>query len=1032
MAARLIHISDIHYRKGWEENHGAVLHALVDDIDALMKEAKEDVFYVIVSGDIVQAADDRASYDEFLAKFGGALDRLGVSKGHRLCVPGNHDVSQSRVAASATDHEGVVCQNLDETALNEYLQSCNSVFNDKFDAYRTFEAQFSAHPGIASATAGGGFALNEQIGVYCLNSALFSSAGVNDPKGHPIPDKQRLAVGTRALHSWLRECPCPCKVLVSHHPLDWLADWASRELRSLLHSGSFAIFLSGHAHDQAAYHLVTDGKPFVQLHAPPLFTKKSEELGYAVISVCPTRHRALDVTYRQWTKFQRFLPGVGLSGTEDGVLPILADASTTRRGVAHAFDPVDRYLSTELEEALKAFSSQPRVWVDPVISEKAETDTAAKEAAQHNVSTIVASPTSTVIQAPPQFGLSCLARNLCQQAWRASPAARWVCIDTWQVKPTQNSVLRAVETDLKRTGQELADVRCIILDSWRASDKQAVRILKTLCDTFSEIPIFVMQTMDDQTPISPVDDEAVGRGFRVLHLWSLSRQHVRAVVASYNQERHLGDEDIVTARVISDIDTLNMYRTPLNCLTVLKASEADFDENPVNRTEVLHRVLFILFSVDTVPRYKARPDMKDCEHALGYFVETLIRDERYTFTRDDFLSKVRGFCIDQVISVNADVLFDILYDAHIVVPFGSEYGFKFTSWLYYFAAHRMHHDSAFSEFILSEMRYSRFPEIVEFYTGIDRQREDAVRVLASDLRHGVAVVHERCGLPRELNPLQLLQWQASPETMDKMQAELRDGVAESNLPSVIKDRYADKDYNRSRPYCQSVRDVLTGHSMISLMLSVSAAARALRNSDYVDPAAREELLDAIMEGWRQISQVLFVLLPPLAERGHASFDGAWFVLTGDFADNPAERFTQILMAIPFNVVRWYQDDLFSPKMSPLLAKSLEHEKDDLIRHEKILLLIAKRPDGWRDRVQRYIHTSHKRSFYLSDVYKKLREQYRYAFADAREIKDLEYLIKMVNTKHVHGVKRPRVKAVGKVPDSVLPERPYPDSEGIGQ
>jgi len=737
VATKLIHISDIHYRKNWEENHGVVMRALVNDIKAQMGASRTDTFYAIFSGDIVQAADDQDSYSCFLSEYGTAFDDLGIPRSHRFCVPGNHDVSRKRIHRSIFDHEGIVSQNLDETSVNDYLKSCNAVFLEKFNSYQDFESKFTDMPTVAASLAGNGYKLDEQLGVYCLNSAIFSSGGLQGSTGELLIDKERLVVETRALYSWVAQCEAPCKVLVTHHPLDWLTEWASQELNTLL-NGKFALFLSGHSHDQKAHHLINEGKSFVQLHAPPLFTSKSDILGYSIITICPTSHRVSEVAYRQWTRHQRFLPGVSFSGTDDGKLTILNQILMNSFGIKNSFDPVEQYLSNELEDALTSFSSQPRIWVDPIISEKPETYKKAKEVAQYNVSEIVSATVSTVIQAPGQFGLSCLARFLALQAWRQSPSSRWVCLDVRRLKPTRNFILKAVANELKRTGQQETEASCLILDSWKASDKDAVRVLKTVCENFSHIPVFVMQTMDGQTPISPVDDETVGRTFRVLHLWSLSREHVRSVVASYNDERHIGDEDTVTTRVVNDIDTLNIHRTPLNCLTVLKASEADFDENPVNRTEILHRVLFILFNIDTIPRYKVRPDMKDCEHVLGYLVETLIRNDEYSFTRDRFLYAVKMFCKEQVIVVDADVLFDILHNAHILVSFGSEFCFKFTSWLYYFAAHRMHHDRAFADFILSDMHYSRFPEVMEFYTGIDRQREDALRVLERDVRRGVA------------------------------------------------------------------------------------------------------------------------------------------------------------------------------------------------------------------------------------------------------------------------------------------------------
>jgi predicted MPP superfamily phosphohydrolase len=1031
MSIKLIHISDIHYRKNWDENHGVVLRALFRDIEEQMEASNNDTFYAILSGDIVNAADDQDSYRSFLTKCGGAFDDIGILRSQRFCVPGNHDVSRKRIQRSIHDHEGIVSQNIDENKLNDYVQSCNSVFLEKFDFYREFESKFTDMPAIVDSIGGKGYSLDEQLGIYCLNSALFSSGGLQSSSGHMLIDKQRLVVETRTLHSWLSQCKEKYKVLVTHHPLSHLAGWASHELRSLL-TAEFSLFLSGHSHDQDAFNTISEKKPVLQIHGPPLFTNKSDTLGYSIITVCPTESGVSEVAYRQWTKHQRFLPGVSFSGTEDGKISISQQNLSQVSGVDSSFDLVDQYLSNELEDALKAFTSQPRVWVDPIISEKPETDRKARDGKQNSISEIVAETISTVIKAPGQFGLSCLARYLAQQAWRASSNSRWVCLDARQLKPTKNFVLNAVTSDLKRTGQKIEDVNCIVIDSWKASDKNAVHILKTLCDTFSHIPFFVMQTIDGHTPISSIDDETIGRTFRVLHLWALSREHVRSVVASYNHERHIGDEDTVTNRIVNDIDTLNIHRTPLNCLTVLKASEADFDENPVNRTEVLHRVLFILFNVDALPRYKVLPDMKDCEHALGYLVENLLRNDEYTFSRERFLKSVRMFCKEQIIDIDADVLFDVLHNAHILVSFGSDYCFKFTSWLYYFAAHRMHHDSSFSEYILSNMRYSRFPEVIEFYTGIDRQRIDAIRVLAKDVREGVETVQKKCGLPIDLNPLPLLEWQASPETLEKMQSEIRDGVAESNLPTPIKDRYADRDYDRTRPYCQTVREFLSGHSMACLMLSISAAARALRNSDYANPDDRQDLLGAIMEGWRQVTQILFVLLPPLVERGHASFDGALFVLAGGFGKDPEERIHDILTAIPENVVRWYQDDLYSPKMAPLLSRYFRQETDALIKHEMILLKIGKRPKEWKEHVQKYIHSNHKRSFYLRDVDSKLREQYTYAFVNTRELKDLEYLIKMVTTKHIHGVKKPKTKAVNKMPDTVLPDRTGPTAGEIEQ
>ena len=373
-------------------------------------------------------------------------------------------------------------------------------------------------------------------------------------------------------------------------------------------------------------------------------------------------------------------------------------------------------------------------------------------------------------------------------------------------------------------------------------------------------------------------------------------------------------------------------------------------------------------------------------------------------------------------ALDVQIVFDILYANHILVSLGSHFCFKFAYWIYYFAAQRMHHDQDFTEFIFSNMHYARFPEIMEFYTGIDRRRVDALNVLIEDLKRGTTTLQAKCGLPDEINPYKFIQWKPSSAMLEHMQNEVNDGVSASNLPAAIKDRYADCGYDRRRPYYQEVRDILTGDSLLSMMLSMKAAAQALRNSDYVAPDVKRTLLREILNAWKQLSQILLVLVPLLAERGHASFDGISFLLAGNFGDTPEERLRSILIEIPTNVVSWYKDDLFSQKMGPLLIEQFVSEVDDIKKHELVMLLIEKRPGSWKGVVQKYIEAVSKNSFYLLDVRRVLEHQYQYSYAAPRELKDIEYLIKMTAAKHLFGTKKPGIKAIKKIPDFVLPER----------
>ena len=116
---------------------------------------------------------------------------------------------------------------------------------------------------------------------------------------------------------------------------------------------------------------------------------------------------------------------------------------------------------------------------------------------------------------------------------------------------------------------------------------------------------------------------------------------------------------MVTKKITDDIDALNIHRTPLNCLLILKLVERAFDDSPVNRTEVIAKVLYFLFhEFDKIPAYATHgTDLKDCEYALGYLCEWMIRTNKRSFTQNEFIDQVRKYCARQMIDLDVALLF---------------------------------------------------------------------------------------------------------------------------------------------------------------------------------------------------------------------------------------------------------------------------------------------------------------------------------------------------------------------------------------
>ncbi len=1025
MTTAIIHLSDFHHVVGQFENHSVVVEALFADLKRQLEQINAKRVYLVFSGDIAQAGGSPEQYTNFKNIYHERLCAVGIPKEQRICVPGNHDLSQDRVSKDYVLHEGVISQNLDEVKFNDFILGTPNVLTEKFEAYIDFETDFAKYGLGKNGITGAGWDLTDHIGVYCVNTSLCSSGGIFKD-GTAVPDKGRLCIDTRSLHAWLQTSKTKWKILVMHHPLHWLSESSRKELAVLLKK-NFTLRLYGHEHEQEKLHSLDTGKSLVECCAPALFSKKSDQLGYSIVTI-DKELGPLELIYRQWTKHQTFVSGVDFANSDSGkVLFQTSPLQQLQPLNVKGQDPVLKYFCKKLDDALVSFSGQPRVWVEPIIKTKPEVERDEASIEPVDLSELVAKPVSTIIYALPQFGLTCLAHYLVREAWK-NRGALWLYFDVNELKP--GTIKAAVAIELLEVMRTHSEVKCLVLDSVSLTTKDSWKIVGRFIEHFPGIPIICMYTLE---PVSFSGEQLLAPElpikFQSLYLWTLSRSLIRGMISEYNDQIQVGEDNLVITKIVADLEMLNLHRTPLNCLTLLKVSEVDFDESPVNRSEMIKRVLFLLFNVDSIPTYIARPDLKDCEFVLGYFCETLLKRNTYTFSRVHFLNVLQQCCREGLIDLEVHVVFDVLSANNILVPRDGQFTFKFTFWIYYFAAVRMHHDKLFASFMLSEFRYANIPELIEFYTGIDRQRGDALEILTQDLSNIRLQVEEKCGLPKNMDPYRFAQWNPSEIDLEKMKNEIEDGVRESNLPSEIKDRFADQGYDPKRPYDQSV-NLLTEQSVVALMQALRAASKALRNSDYVVPASKRALLEEILKCWEQLTMVLLVVMPILADKGQATFDGASFVLDGDFGSTMKERVLKILMEIPGNVVKWSRDDLHSQKMGPLFLDVFSKEHIELRKHVLALLLISQRPRGWREAIQAYISSIPKNSFYLLDVYRTLRTQYRFRYVSNATLKDIEYLIRMTATKHVTGAKEPGVKLIKKIIDKltgepVIPEREVP-------
>jgi hypothetical protein len=317
-----------------------------------------------------------------------------------------------------------------------------------------------------------------------------------------------------------------------------------------------------------------------------------------------------------------------------------------------------------------------------------------------------------------------------------------------------------------------------------------------------------------------------------------------------------------------------------------------------------------------------------------------------------------------------------MQDAQIIVPYLNFFEFRFSYWVYFFAAYQMYIDADFYNYMVEHEKCIYMPDIVEFYSGIDPKCDRLVEKIIAELVNLSNDVTTNL-VPEQKDPYSLLKFRQNPELDTKTKEQLEAGIKASKLPSEVKDAMMDSRDDNARPFFQMMNNVLDQYKVRNMMSLARSASRAMRNGLHIEESNRVKLYEAVQTSWMALLKVLQLLTPGLARTGYGGLGGASFRLVGEFPDDVTKRIVCVLTSLPFNVIEWYRNDVFSEKRFSIYKSSIiNKDTPSICRHLNVLLLIRCRPKGWNELVEKYIEAVGRNSFYIADVKNMLHYCYR--------------------------------------------------------
>lgn len=296
MSLRVLHISDLHVAPAKQSDCAALVGAMLKDARAFAAERPFDL--AIFSGDLVGAGQT----DEFPIAQRILLDplaeELNIPADRIFIAPGNHDVDRGQIRLMI--ESGLRDQLVSREAVDRFVSEPAEVeeatsriaewakFIDS-NGYGTVDV-VDAFCGVRELAVG-----DRKIGLVVLNSA-WRCSGDND-KGNLLACASSAEVGLEKVGE------CDARLVVMHHPLEWLQSFDADQLRTSLEAHGAVVF-SGHMHtSDPAAHRSPRGEA-IYLQAGCLYSSREYPNAYFVVDI-DTADRAVKVHVRRWSENTR-------------------------------------------------------------------------------------------------------------------------------------------------------------------------------------------------------------------------------------------------------------------------------------------------------------------------------------------------------------------------------------------------------------------------------------------------------------------------------------------------------------------------------------------------------------------------------------------------------------------------------------------------------------------------------------------------------------------------------------------------------
>lgn len=756
---RILHFSDIHIpTENSIDFRQFISNPFIEDLKIQNEKAPFDL--VVITGDIIDKGamafkDRRNCYNEFLKTIIDPICKeLSFPQDRIFIVPGNHDIWQDIDSLILETGLQKVLNNTQ--AVNKYIDEDNFEGVNRIDNYKKFEHNFYKKNKDKVLTRYQSiFKFNlksHSVGVACLNSAWRSF--------NSKTDRNNLIIGERQVSN-SREYfkGCDIKIVLMHHPIDWLADFDKKCVGSIIEN-TFNILLFGHVHSGTAW-LKTNMHNGLFISASPanwkygIHDQDTTHNGYTIINYHAESFK-IEVEHRRFSyNKQSYVPDNDL-GDDRGIAKFQIPTSTELSLQNYKKGLVENIKTThfsELNEHLLTYNSGTKapqdvqsLFVFPKIVEKVafESDKELKE----NILTldeICTYNSNQIIFGIKESGKTMLIDELLIYFTNNYSEYQYIPIhiDFRKITSTRldTVVARYLGISVTTISEFIEKNEIILLIdnlSFGEYHKKNLNIIEKFANSSKNVKILAtaLQVAEGTIPIELFNKKYYS-AFRSLHIKAFGSTETRKLINIWFKDNSTPKIKENIDGLIGTLTKLNLPRTPLAISMFLWIIELQEGYEPINSSTMLENFMERLFHKHSKKEiYSDRFDFENKARILAEIAYKMLSENQidYHLSSRELIDLIDdNLRLKKFDFIQAKDVLDHFIEKGILLEeqdgTDSFIRFRFSCFMHYSLMKKMEYDKDFRLYVLDDKNILMFPEEIDLYTGIKRDQSKILKQL---------------------------------------------------------------------------------------------------------------------------------------------------------------------------------------------------------------------------------------------------------------------------------------------------------------